>query len=313
MSEDIRSILEHCYSNKPEKLMISELKWKYLIRSILKGKNILIVGPRGCGKTIAARYASQYLNREFIKFNLGASQDPRGMLIGNTVYKKEEGTVFNESRFISAIKKENSVILLDELSRAHPDAWNILMTVLDEMQRYVALDEKEDGQVINVSNGVCFIATANIGSEYTATRILDKALLDRFVILEMDELTKKEELKLIELTFPSIKGKEHDIIQNICEISEHIKKNVRSDNSKLSTTISTRQVIEMASLVEDGFNLLEIAESMIYPNFPDDGGSDSERVFIKQLLQKYSEPPIIQTNKKNPNKIKSTPPVQKAF
>ncbi len=42
------------YGLKPESLMVSELKWKYLIRSTMRGKNIMMTGPAGCGKTMAA-------------------------------------------------------------------------------------------------------------------------------------------------------------------------------------------------------------------------------------------------------------------
>ena len=56
--------------------------------------------------------------------------------------------MFAESSFIKAIRTPNSIILLDELSRAHPDAWNILMTPLDPLQRYVRLDESEDSEVV---------------------------------------------------------------------------------------------------------------------------------------------------------------------
>ena len=90
--------------------------------------------------------------------------------------------------FVKAIQTENAVILLDELTRAHPDAWNILMTVLDQGQRYLRLDEAQGQATIEVADGVTFIATANIGNEYTATRTLDKALMDRFIVVEMDLL-----------------------------------------------------------------------------------------------------------------------------
>ena len=64
---------------------------------------------------------------------------------------------------------------MDEISRAHPEAWNILMTVLDAGQRYLRLDEHQDAPTIEVAEGVTFVATANIGNEYTATRAMDRA------------------------------------------------------------------------------------------------------------------------------------------
>ena len=37
---------------KPKMLFMKSLKWKYLIRNILRGKNIMMTGPAGCGKTM---------------------------------------------------------------------------------------------------------------------------------------------------------------------------------------------------------------------------------------------------------------------
>ena len=61
----------------------------------------------------------------------------------------------------------------------------------------------------------------------------------------------------------------------------------KSDTGKVSTGISTRTSVEMAGLIYDGFGLDEAAEVTIYPQFADDGGVDSERTFVKQLLQKF--------------------------
>ena len=189
---------------KPETLVMQDLKWKYLVRSAMRGKNIMMTGPAGCGKTMAAKTLVKALDRPDFYFNLGATQDPRGTLIGNTHFKKDEGTLFSESVFVKAIQTENAIILLDELSRAHPEAWNILMTVLDEGQRYLRLDEAENAPTIKVAKGVTFIATANIGSEYTATRAMDRALVDRFIIVEMDTLSKEEEAKLLLKLYPDV-------------------------------------------------------------------------------------------------------------
>jgi hypothetical protein len=45
--------------------------------------------------------------------------------------------------------------------------------------------------------------------------------------------------------------------------------------------------VEAAGLIYDGFTLLEAADIAILPYFSNDGGLDSERVFMKQLIQKY--------------------------
>ena len=263
---------------------MKELKWKYLVRSAVRGKNILMTGPAGCGKTMAAKSLVNSLDRPDFYFNLGATQDPRATLIGNVHFDKKKGTYFSESLFVKAIQTPNAVILLDELSRAHPDAWNILMTVLDQGQRYLRLDEANGQETINVAEGVTFVATANIGNEYTSTRVMDKALMDRFIIVEMDVLTDSEESGLLQYMFPHV---EPNLLENVSEITHTTRMEAKSDNGKLSTGVSTRTAVELAGLLYDGFGLDEAAEVTIYPQFSDDGGIDSERTFVKQLIQKY--------------------------
>ena len=271
------------HAEPPKDFFIDKLKWKFLVRNIEKGKNIMMTGPSGCGKTDATFKAAAYLERKVHYFNLGATQDPRSTLVGNTHYNKDSGTYFSESLFVNAIQQENAVILLDELSRAHPEAWNILMTVLDPIQRYLRLDEKDDSPTIKVANGVSFIATANIGMEYTATRVIDRAILDRFSLIEMDALSEDDEYTLLKGKFPTI---DENTLLQLCSIVGDIRKEINTDSPRLSTMISTRNTIEIAELIMDGFSIHDAAQLLIYPLYPNDG-NDSERVFVKQLIQKY--------------------------
>jgi hypothetical protein len=269
---------------RPTELVMTDLKWKYLIRSAVRAKNIMMTGPAGCGKTMAAKALVTALDRPDFYFNLGATQDPRATLIGNTHFDKNKGTFFAESAFVKAIKTPNAVILLDELSRAHPDAWNILMTVLDGGQRYLRLDEADGSPIVKVANGVTFIATANIGNEYTSTRVMDRAIRVRFVTIEMDVLNDEQEFGLLKFMFPEVD--EYDL-KAVAEIAHHTRTQSMSEAGKVTSMVSTRASVEMAGLVYDGFSLFEAAEISIFPFFSNDGGVDSERTYVKQLVQKY--------------------------
>ena len=273
---------KHTLLAKPDDFIISDLKWKYLMRCISKGKNLMFVGPAGTGKTQVVFKAAEQLDKKIFYFNLGSTQDVRSSLIGNTFFK--DGTYFEESAFITALKTPGSVILLDELSRANPEAWNILMPVLDANIRKIRLDEKENSPEISVAEGVSFIATANVGFEYTSARMLDRALVDRFSVVEMDVLNKEDEMRLLNIKFPSLNPKMNEAL---CDISDKIKNECKREDAKLNSLLSTRMLIEAAEMFEDGFDLGEVAELIIYPQYSDEGGVDSERIYTRQLIQKY--------------------------
>ena len=282
--EAVVDFIQKSYGLKPKGLVMNSLKWKYLVRSAVRGKNIMMTGPAGCGKTLAAKSLINGLDRPNFYFNLGATQDPRATLIGNVHFDKAKGTYFSESLFVKAIQTPNAVILMDELTRAHPDAWNILMTVLDQGQRYLRLDEADGQQTIKVAEGVCFVATANIGNEYTATRQLDKALMDRFVVIEMDTLTDEEEHGLLTYLYPTV---DSDVLHNVAKIAFMTRQESLTDNPRISGGVSTRTSVEIAGLLFDGFTLEESADITIYPQYDADGGVYSERTFVKQIVQKF--------------------------
>ena len=281
---EVLDFIHTSYSLKPHNLVMNELKWKFLIRSAVRGKNIMMTGPSGCGKTMAAKALVVAMDRPDFYFNLGATQDPRATLIGNTSFNKETGTYFTKSTFVRAIETPDAVILLDELSRAHPDAWNILMTVLDETQRYLRLDESEGQETIKVAEGVTFVATANIGNEYTSTRVMDRALVDRFTNIEMDVLDKAQEGGLLKALYPAV---DETLLDNLAEVSHITRIEAAGDEARLSTHVSTRTAVEAASLLHDGFSLEEAAAVTLLPRFDSTGGLESERTYVKQVLQKF--------------------------
>lgn len=285
--EDIRNFIHNESTDlKPDELFMSELNWKFLIRSAIRGKNIMMTGHSGAGKTLAALSLIKALNRPGFSFNLGSTQDARATLVGNTQYDPKKGTFFGTSAFVKAIQTPYSVILLDEITRAHPDAWNILMTVLDEKQRYMRLDEEDGSPTVEVAEGVTFIATANIGNEYTSTRVLDRAIQDRFVTIEMELLNEDDEYRLLKMLYPEV---DDEKLAAVAEIAHYTRQKVEAETGEITTLISTRTSVEVAGLINDGFSLIESSEISIFPLFSKEGGDDSERTHIKQLVQKYAE------------------------
>lgn len=271
---------------KPPMLIFEDFKWKYLIRNILRAQNVLILGPTGSGKTQLVKWVADALGRRLSVFNLGATQDPRGALIGNTHFEEGVGTKFHQSPFIQAIQRPNEIILLDELSRANPEAFNILMTALDDGQRYIRLDEDIESPVIKIHPTVTFVATANVGVEYSSTRVIDRALKDRFVPIQMEYLTEEQEKELLGKIYEDGDPK---MIGLVAKAVGLVREDVNSEEGELEDALSTRHSIEMMGMIEDGFSFEDVLELVVYPNYSTDGGSGSERVYVRQLLQSIIE------------------------
>jgi hypothetical protein len=113
---------------------------------------------------------------------------------------------------------------------------------------------------------------------------MDRAIMDRFVTIEMDLLDKQSEYELLKFKFPEA---DEYSLNALAEIADTTRQLIKTDMSKVSTIVSTRVNVEAAGLIYDGFDLMEAAEIAILPYFSNDGGLDSERVFVKQLIQKY--------------------------
>ena len=160
------------------------------------------------------------------------------------------------------------------------------MTVLDYGQRYLRLDEQNEQKTIKVAEGVTFVATANIGNEYTSTRVMDKALMDRFTIVEMDVLTEEDENELLTFMFPSV---DTTTIGNVAKIASLTRTESNSETARITSGISTRTTVELCGLLFDGFTLEESSEVSIYPQYDSTGGVDSERTFVKQIVQKFCD------------------------
>ena len=108
--------------------------------------------------------------------------------------------------------------------------------------------------------------------------------MDRFTIIEMDELNDTEEHGLLEYMFPNVDKK---MLNDVATIANLTRIEARNENPRISNGISTRTSIELTGLLYDGFELQDAADITIYPQYDATGGVDSERTFVKQIVQKF--------------------------
>jgi hypothetical protein len=86
--------------------------------------------------------------------------------------------------------------------------------------------------------------------------------------------------------FPNVDSK---VIQNVATIAAMTRTEASSETARVPFGISTRTTVELAGLLYDGFSLEEASEVSIYPQYDASGGVDSERTFVKQIVQKFCD------------------------
>ena len=122
----------------------------------------LFMGPSGVGKTKLAKELSRFLfgtDEALIRFDMNEFQEkhtvsnllgsPRGYL------GSEQAGVFSEAMR----RRPYSVVLLDEIEKAHPDVFNLFLSVFDDGRT-----TDNQGRIVDCSNAI-FIMTSNLGVE----------------------------------------------------------------------------------------------------------------------------------------------------
>ena len=259
-----------------------------MLRNIFRGKSILVTGPSGCGKSSLGKILADITNKPYYAFNFGDTMNPAAKILGDTKYDSERGTFFKKSRFVSALQdKAGSFIMLDEVTRDRTgDLANILMPVLDG-QKYLALDESDDADTVDINANAFFYATANIGREYLgAAHDLDRAWKDRFTggIYELEYLPKQKEKELLMIRSPSLDEKD---AERITDFASRVRDLYSAE--EISTAVSTRMCLSTAEFVVDGMSLIDALQQVCLPFYPIVAGDDSERVQVIQTIQSMGD------------------------
>jgi MoxR-like ATPase len=260
---------------------VLESNWRQILYCLAEGGNVLLTGPAGQGKSELAYIAARTLGLTLEAFNFGAMSEPRASLIGNTHFNKEKGTWFAESRFVRTVQQANGCALLDEINRAGPAAYNILLPLLDR-QGYLALDESETSPIIKKGERATFIATANLGSEYSGTEALDVALEDRFdVVIDVEFPPKEPEMKILMGRYPQLKTAVASKLVDFANDQRTMK--LQGDFTR---HVSTRMLLAVAKQIVNGISIKDALKFCVANHFSNDGAEASDRSKIFQLIQK---------------------------
>ncbi|MEO6304515.1 MAG: MoxR family ATPase [Bacteroidia bacterium] len=260
---------------KPVELFIPEMNWNLINTTIDLKKYPLLIGPKGCGKTQTAQSIAKARGMKFYPINCGSIFKPKQTLVGQMQAK--DGTTFLlSSEFLTYFTddcEEGVLIFLDEISRIPQGAANYFMTILDRIQSYIYIEE--EGRQVYRGKNVVFVAAANFGYEYSDTRNLDGALIDRFMKFIIDYLPEKDEIELIQQRVPTAVPTD---IKRLVKYATMFRENAE----KLRIAVSTRQLIDMAEYLPKGYDIKTIFDNIFINLFVN--GSMDERDTVNKMI-----------------------------
>ncbi|WP_442266666.1 ATP-dependent chaperone ClpB [Tenacibaculum sp. ZS6-P6] len=238
--------------------------------------SFLFLGTTGVGKTELAKALASYLfddENAMTRIDMSEYQERHSVsrLVGappGYVGYDEGGQLTEAVR-----RKPYSVVLLDEIEKAHPDTFNILLQVLDEGR---LTDNK--GRVADFKNTI-IIMTSNMGSHI----IQEKYETMNGAIEASMDLAKEEVLGLLKQSVrPEFLNRIDDIIMFTPLSKDNIKSIVRLQLNHIKKMISAQNI----TLDATEQAITHLAEKGFQPEF---GARPVKRVIQKQVLNLLSK------------------------
>ncbi len=239
--------------------------------------SFIFLGTTGVGKTELAKSLAAYLFNDenaIVRIDMSEYQERHAVsrLIGappGYVGYDEGGQLTEAVR-----RKPYSVVLLDEIEKAHPDVWNILLQVLDEGR---LTDNK--GRTANFKNTI-IIMTSNIGSHLIQEKMTQMEGWNNALILEE---TKEEVMTLLrQVVRPEFLNRVDEIVLFEPLTEEHARKILAIQFKEVQKRLAEQNItleateIALAKLAKDGYD----------PNY---GGRPMKRVLQRAVLNELSK------------------------
>ena len=229
--------------------------------------SFLFLGPTGVGKTHMARTLAWFLFSDpeaMVRIDMSEYMEKHAVsrLIGappGYVGYEEGGQLTEKIR-----RRPYSVILLDEIEKAHPDVFNILLQIMDDGR----LTDNQ-GHVVNFKNTI-IIMTSNIGGRYFADKTNTKEDLSREVSAELKNHFRPEFLNRLDEVIIFNRLTEDDILKIVDLELDQIKQ--RLSERDISVTITEKAREELAGR---GFD-------------PDYGARPLKRLIQKEIQDKIA-------------------------
>ena len=209
--------------------------------ALLQGSNLLLTGGKATGKNILAENLAWMFGRPSYNISFNVNTDSSS-LIGTDTFRNNEVQLRKGSVYRCA--EEGGFGVFDEINMAKNDAASVLHATLD----YRRMIDVPGYERIELHPATRFIGTMNYG--YAGTRELNEALVSRFLVIDMPELSEENLRKIIRHDYPGIKEAAEDAF---CGLFLDLQ--TKAQNSEISTkALDLRGLLGSLGAVEIGLN-----------------------------------------------------------
>ena len=207
--------------------------------ALLQGSNLLLTGGKATGKNILAENLAWMFGRPSYNISFNVNTDSSS-LIGTDTFRNNEVQLRKGSVYRCA--EEGGFGVFDEINMAKNDASSVLHATLD----YRRMSIVPGYERIELHPATRFIGTMNYG--YAGTRELNEALVSRFLVIDMPELSEENLRKIIRHDYPGIKEAAEDAF---CGLFLDLQ--TKAQNSEISTkALDLRGLLGSLGAVEIG-------------------------------------------------------------
>ncbi|RMF57044.1 MAG: ATP-dependent chaperone ClpB [Calditrichaeota bacterium] len=239
--------------------------------------SFIFLGPTGVGKTELARALAEFMfDDESAMVRLDMSEYMEQFNVSRLIGAPPGYVGYEEGgQLTEAIRRRPySVILLDEIEKAHPEVFNILLQVLDEGR----LTDSQ-GHVVNFKNTI-IIMTSNLGAELIQERFQKLTDANREQVYEE---TRSQVLQLLQKTLrPEFLNRVDEVIVFHPLTREHIHRIVDIQFERMVRAALKRQGLD-AELTEAAKDYL--TRQGYDPVF---GARPLKRVMLRQIINEVS-------------------------
>jgi ATP-dependent Clp protease ATP-binding subunit ClpB len=239
--------------------------------------SFIFLGTTGVGKTELAKTLAEYLfDDEAMMTRIDMSEYQEKHTVSRLVGAPPGYVGYDEGGQLteSVRRKPYSVVLLDEIEKAHPDVWNVLLQVLDDGR---LTDNK--GRVVNFKNTI-IIMTSNIGSH------LIQDAFEQVKPDEIDSVAEKAKVEVMALLKQTIRPEFLNRVDEIIMFQPLSRKELRKIVEVQLRGLKALVLASGISITFSGYAIDFLAENGFDPQF---GARPLKRLIQKEIINQLSK------------------------